>query len=273
MKNYFLLIVAVSMFTVSCHKSSHNYPPPEPPISDARDIQLKVVSIERLPFPYFLFTYNDDRFVTEINFASGFFTWKVQYEKNRVIRMINTFNNDTLAYTYANNKVISIRHTDAQNGKPKWDYIITYDDKGLASSISWWIFLQSGGPAVLNRRVTFAYYDDDNLREYKDYRADANLDVSLENTVTFTNYDDGINVDDFYLLKEFSDDFLFLPQVKWQKNNPRHDTRIGKVNDYTVDYTYQYNTDKLPVVKTYTTTITRGDNSGQQFNGRQEFTY
>lgn len=273
MKNSFLLIVAISMLTLSCHKSSRNYPPVDPPISDARDIQLKVVSIERLPFPYFQFTYNNDRFVTDIDFASGFFTCKVQYEKNRVIRMINQFNNDTLAYTYASDKVISIRHTDAQNGKPKWDHAITYNEKGQVTSIFWWLFLQSGGPAVLNRKVIFTYYDDGNLKEYLDYRADTNFDLSLENTVTFTNYDEGVNVDDFYLLKEFADDFLFLPQVKWQKNNPRHSTRIGTMNDYSTDCTYQYNTDKLPIVENYTTTVTRGANAGQQFTGKAEFIY
>ena len=156
--------------------------------------------------------------------------------------MINTINNDTLLYNYANRQVISIRHTNATTGKPLWTYDFSYDNN-ILKEIRWWNFPAAGVDSMLYRKVTLAYYPDGNLERYDDYNSFNSGAVTLTNSVKFTGYDQGINVDDFYLLKNFFDDLLFLPQVKFQKNNPAHVTMTGINNDYTIDYNYQYNAD------------------------------
>jgi len=271
------LVAAIGVFFVmclSCNKSVSGKN--EPPISDSRTVLLKEVEEERLPSPYFSLAYNDSNFVTHIGFASGLFSWKVEYENNRVIRMINDVlvNHDTLLYTYANGRVVTIRHTNANTGAPRWRYDFSYDGNAVLKEIRWWSFPTPGADSILFRKVILQYYADGNLQQYDDYNTDNNNGpVTLTNTVNFSNYDQGINVDDFYLLKNFWDDLLFLPQVKLQKNNPGHVTMTGATNDYVIDYTYQYNADKLPVQKDLTMTITRGANTGQQYTFTDRFSY
>jgi len=269
-------VAAIGVFFImclACRKSTGN-DDNEPPLSDSKTFVLKEVEVDRLPSPYFRLTYNDSNFVTHIDFADGLLSWKVEYENNRVIRLINnTFvNHDTLLYTYSHNKVVTIRHTNANTGSPLWRYDFLYD-RDVLKEIRWWRF-QSGPDSVLYRKVALQYYADGNLQQYDDYNTDNNNGpVTLTTTVKFSNYDQGVNVDDFYLLKNFFDDVLFLPQVKLQKNNPGHETITGGAEDYVIDYTYQYNTDKLPVQKDYSLAITRGANAGQTYTFTDHFTY
>lgn len=272
---HFFVAAAVVFFIIclSCNKSINGED--DQPVTDSRTVLLKEVNVERLPSPYFHFTYNDSNFVTGIDFASGLFSWKVEYEKNRVIRMINNIlvNHDTLSYKYVNNQVASIRHTNANTGAPRWRYDFTYSGKNMLTEIRWWSF-PTGTDSTLYRKVILQYYADGNLQQYDDYYSDNNGGpVVLTTTVKFTNYDQGNNVDDFYLLKNFFEDLLFLPQVKLQKNNPAHETITGITNDYIIDYSYQYNADKLPVQKNSTLAITKGSNAGQQFTFTDSFSY
>ena len=57
--------------------------------------------------------------------------------------------------------------------------------------------------------------------------------------------------------KEFFDTYLFLPQVKLQKNNPLKQQITGVQNDYEITYTYDFQ-NNLPVKKTGIMTQTRG---------------
>src|SRR5581483_1092608 len=143
----------------------------------------------------------------------------------------------------------------------------------LLQQMRQWAFPQPGADSILNRKVILLYDARGNLQEYEDYNLDNTNTLVLSSTITFTNYDEGINVDDFYLLKNFFDDFLFLPQVKLQKNNPAHETIQTVSTDYAIDYTYQYNSSKLPVEKDYIISITRGTNTGQQYAEKDQFSY
>jgi len=271
MKKHSLVVVICCILAVSCKKQGADT---TPPVSDARTILLKEVIASSVPSPYFHFDYDNAGFVTHIDFASQLFSWQVQYKNNRVIRMINTnLNRDTLEYTYINNRVAFIRHTSAQNGRPLSRYDFTYDNTGLLQQMRQWAFPQPGADSILNRKVILLYDARGNLQEYEDYNLDNTNTLVLSSTITFTNYDEGINVDDFYLLKNFFDDFLFLPQVKLQKNNPAHETIQTVSTDYAIDYTYQYNSSKLPVEKDYIISITRGTNTGQQYAEKDQFSY
>ena len=271
MKKHYLVILACLILAVSCKKHGADS---QPPVTDARSILLKEVTVSSLPSPYFQFAYDNAGFITHIDFASQLFSWQVQYKNNRVIRLINTnFNKDTLEYTYVNNRVAIIRHTSSQNGQLLSQYDFTYDNTGLLQQMRWWAFPQPGSDSVLSRKVNLVYYATGNLQEYDDYNLDTANTLVLTSTSKFTNYDEGVNVDDFYLLKNFFDDFLFLPQVKLQKNNPAHETIQTPNTDYAIDYTYKYNTNKLPFEKDYIISITRGTNTGQQYAEKDQFTY
>jgi len=94
----------------------------------------------------------------------------------------------------------------------------------------------------------------------------------LEKTDQFSNYDQGTNVDDFYLTKDFFDAYLFLPQVKLQRNNPKEHVITGHQNDYEISYTYEYQ-NNLTVTKTGMMRQIRGKGSGQSLQITNRFSY
>ena len=271
MKNSTILIMILFVMITSCHKKYDVPQVPDTP-SDARNILLKNVNIERLPSPYFTFQYDNSGFITDIDFASGFISWKVQYKNNRVIRMIDKFG-DSLNYSYDKNQVSSIHHVKSLNGDTTWNYEFTYFNSELLKEIRWWAFPAGGSDSVLSRKVSFQYNDDNNLVEYDDFGLDNDSNLVVVARVKFTGYDNGKNVDDFYLVKNFLEDFLFLPQVKLQRNNPAILTYEGTNEDYTFEYKYNYNGDNVPIEKNANVSITRGPNSGQKFTSRSQYTY
>jgi hypothetical protein len=272
MKSNLIFTIVLSAFIVSCHKPIDDQKPPQQPVTDKRTVLLKEVLIEHLPSPYFQFTYFDS-FVTNISFASNLLAWDLQYENNRVKRMINTMNQDSLVYFYANERVATIRHIAAADGKPRWRYDFEYNGTGQLEEINWWAFPVPGSDSVLDRKVLLQYQPDGNLSKYDDYRRDLNGDFGLAITVELKDYDNGVNVDDFSLLKDFFDDLLFLPQVKLQKNNPRQLLWHGIDNDYTFTYSYQYGSNRLPLEKDYTILVNKGTNAGDQFTGQEQYLY
>src|SRR5215471_16210120 len=103
MRNNIVLIVSCIGVLSACHKT--NDLQQQPGITDAKNILLKEINIERLPAPYFQFTYDKAGFVSQIGYSAHFNNWKVQYKNNRINRMIDGFN-DTIAYTYSNDRVV-----------------------------------------------------------------------------------------------------------------------------------------------------------------------
>ncbi|PWU00317.1 MAG: hypothetical protein C5B52_09120 [Bacteroidetes bacterium] len=269
MKNNTITVLALFIAISSCHKK---YDTPEPSITDASNVLLKDVNIERLPSPYFTFQYDNSGFVTHVDFASKMIGWRVQYENNRVIRMVDS-NGDSLNYSYDKNQVISIRHTKAASGEKTWHYEFIYYNSELLKEIKYWSFANGSTDSVLSRKVDLQYSPDNNLTEYDDFNVDANGSLSLVARVKFTGYDNGKNVDDFYLLKNFFEDFLYLPQIKLQRNNPALQMYEGAVEDFTFEYKYSYNGDNIPVEKNANVSITRGPNTGQKFTSRSQYTY
>ena len=75
-----------------------------------------------------------------------------------------------------------------------------------------------------------------------------------------------MNVDDYTLIHDgIHDHFLVLPNLNLQKNNPKKEWSTGNViSTYAVDYTYSYNTDNTPSVKTGDFVWTSGNQAGQR---------
>jgi len=272
MKKNLIIILAGLCVVASCNKKNDILQGPQPPVTDAKTILLKEINIERLPSPFFQFVYDNSGFVTQIGFASQLNSWQVQYKNNRVIRMIDG-SHDTLAYTYNNDRVAIVRHTRSSDSAPLWQYDFSYDNTGLLKQIRYWSFHAPGVDSTLYRKVNITYFSDGNLQQYVDSTVDVTNQLALAAMVTFSGYDQNINVDDLGLLKNFFEDFLFLPQVKLQKNNPAHEIYVSVETDYLFDFTYQYNSKKLPLVKGETFLVTRGTDIGFQGTASTQFTY
>lgn len=267
MKNNHIVILFCTCLIASCHKQKDGIPQP-----GDNKILLKEINIERLPAPYFQFNYDNAGLVNQIGFSNNFSNWKVQYQGTKVIRMIDKFN-DTIAYTYSNDKVTYIKHTNATDGRTVFTYIFSYDNTGLLNEVQWWDFVTSNGDSAIFRKVNLSYYPGGNLQEYVDSTGDFLGHLAFAAKSKYTDYDDKVNVDDITILKGFFEDFLFLPQVKLQKNNPAHETYEGVAEDYSFDFTYHYNSKKLPIEMDQSSLVTRGNQAGFHSTSKTIYTY
>ena len=100
-----------------------------------------------------------------------------------------------------------------------------------------------------------------------DQRPATNGSPEHTNTTLFEQYDEKINVADFSIIHDGFHDHLFLLQdFHLQKNNPGKESLFvdGK-GLYTDSYTYLYNPDNTPSVKTGAFVYTSGPDSGKVF--------
>ena len=106
MKKVIILPAILLTVFIGCRKNE-SIPAPQPslPPDDARTVLLKEVVAQSLPSPYFHFMYDDQRYVKQINFASGFAIYNLEYENKRVKKMTNIQNNNSLLYSYSNEQV------------------------------------------------------------------------------------------------------------------------------------------------------------------------
>jgi len=243
-----------------------------PIIDDSRSVLLKDIEAQNLPAPYFHFEYDAFHYVKKISFASQFFIYDVEYQNKRVKKMINEPNQDSLVYKYNNNdQVSSIYEFSGANGKLLFKYQFIYNTTGQLIQSFWYRYSQ-GVEADLIKRADLTYYVDGNLAFLYLYYAATPGTLALTSKEEFLDYDNKMNVDDITLLKDFFDSYLFLPQVRLQKNNPGRVNITSDVNEYQIANSYQYRND-LPLVKFSLVNQTKGGNGQGPIKVETDFTY
>lgn len=269
------LIVSICTLFQACKKDTDQPIPPkhDPPATEyyTRNILLKDVNAQSLPSPYFHFEYDAFGLAKRIGFASGFYNYNLAYDNRKLLKMTNIINNNSLEYTWSNGKVTDIRERRI-TGEMIWHYIFLYNSNDQVKEIRWYQMNNATGDSLLYRKVKLAYRLEGNLARYDDYRSTSGP-LEWSHTEEFSNFDDGENVDDFGILKDFFDHVLFLPNIRLQINNPR-DVRFTSVqNDYDIHYDWTYNNNKLPVLKRTTFTQTRGSDAGRTISASTSYSY
>src|SRR5689334_13397116 len=245
-------------------------PPPPPPVL------LKEVVIDRLPSPYYHFTYDATGRIEDVSYASGMDDFGVTYNGTKIKELTNTGgigNRDRIVYAYDDSgRVAGVRYVD-QNGVTTTINIYTYaGDKLTGVERS----RRVPGGLIIDKIMAFTYYPDGNLETITEHRPAIDILQAPTNNVTrFEEYDSGTNVDGFSLIHDdFFDHLVLLPGVVLQKNNPGRETRTGDGLTYTVSYTYGYDTDgKRPLTKTGDLVITSGSDAGTHVQTSSVFTY
>jgi hypothetical protein len=254
------------LVAISCRKDSIKNPPPpvDEPVSDARTVLLKSIVEPGVPNPYFGFSYDPNGFVTGISFADSIHVYHLSYKNKRIDQVINTSFGQTLQYHYSGKHVSYISHVD-ESGAKAFSYTMVYNGSGLLKTLTWFEFI-SANDSVCTRKVELAYSPDGNLSSCEDYRGNESDHYALKliATHTYSNYDNGINVDDFGMFKDFFGQLLFMPQVKLQKNNPGIEIIQGVNTDLRLEFQYHYQ-NGLPVEKFGTLKVTRGPNTGSVY--------
>jgi hypothetical protein len=266
MKQFFLMAVISLAVAASGKKDDHS----QRPVDDARTVLLKEVISQTLPNPYFHFAYDSLHYVKQINFAAGFSVYNVEYENRRVKKMINTTTGNFLLYSYRNKQVAEINEFSALTGDKIFSYRFAYNNSNQLTQVLWFDF-SNGSAGNLFKKSELTYLPDGNLSIIDHFSISAGQ-VTWVKTIQFSQYDDKTNVDDFYLLGDFFDSFLFLPQVKLQKNNPGKQLITAPEGDCEIVYTYCYE-NNLPVEKTSVLLEREEDGNGVPVKTASLFSY
>ncbi len=269
------MVTTVAVVMVSCKKEykQPSYPTP-PPVEGQKKILLRDITIPRLPSPYYHFEYNADSTISKASFSSDFTRYDVFYDGEKISEMRNNIivNHDTLRYIYDNTgKVGMIIFINDANVIYR-NVIFGYDGQQLKQII--WDHVEGNAGFMVDRTLTFIYFPDGNVKEIKEHRPTIGSQAEVNFSTHFDQYDDKINVDDFSLWHDGIHDHLFLlPGVHIQKNNPRKEMHTGDGDNYTIDYTYTYNNDGTPLLKSGSLLFTTGQLTGQRFQLSTSYSY
>ena len=268
-----IALFSIVLFACKKEKSTINQPQSPPADPPAPAVLLKEIVIPNLPSPYYHFEYDVTGKADFVSFASDFTRYDIVYDDaGKIMELRNDIfvNRDTLRYFYDNTgKVVAINYIDI-NGRIYIKIALTYDGKKLKTLERKRIF---GSDFVVNKTMSFSYYNDGNLKEIVDHRPAVNVQTESTNITRFEDYDNNINVDAFGLLhNDFFDHLVFLPGIRLQINNPRREILTG-FNSYTVDYTYTYDEKHQPISKKGDLIFTAGPSAGQRFQTNSSYTY
>lgn len=274
---YLLLLIATGiLFSCKKDKGTINQPSslPLPPDPRVPTVLLKDIIIPNVPSPYYHFEYNADSTISFASFAADFKRYEVDYVGGRIREMNNNIGGiqEKLQYFYDNaGNVTAVNYFDLI-GTLYIKVALSYDGKKLIKLERRRLL---GNDFVVNKIMTFSYYDDGNLKEIIDQRpAVTGLQDESLTSDQFRQYDNKINVDGFSLIhNDFFDHLVLLPGVQFQKNNPGKEIFTSVANSYEVNYTYTYNDKEQPVTKDGEVIITAGSSTGQRFQTNSAFSY
>jgi hypothetical protein len=261
MKTKHILLVSIVLAALSCRKG--NEPKPIPPPAPGV-IRLKDVNIAHLPNPYYHFVYDNAGLITAASYSDSMAFYDVFYNANKKIsRMQNKSfgNRDVLNYQYDNGDVSVITITNEAGviyAHGFFDYNYTHQ----LINVEWEVKAEGG--FLIERTLDLSYTADGNVKDIVTHIHAMDGQPAVTFTTTYSNYDDKKNVDGFSLLHPDQFHHLYLlPGVKLQLNNHRREVRTGDVSNYTVDYTYTYDSKGRPTIQNGDFQWTSGSDAGK----------
>ena len=263
------VLVTAAALLVACNPDGTPMGPPPPP--PAAPVLLKDIVIPNVPSPYYHFEYDAENRVKTVSFASGLRAYDVIYDGGRIAEMRSTLplNGDRLQYAYdVEGRVASVKYLD-NSGQLKAILFLTYSGAQL-TEIERDRKVSAG--FLAEKIMKFSYDTDGNVLEITETLRTE--DTPATTTVDrYEQYDGKVNVDGFSLVHdEFFDHLVLLPGVQLQKSNPGRVTRTGDGINYILDYTYTYDTENRPLVKSGDLVFTNVE-PGRRFNTRSEYSY
>lgn len=266
-----LVLTATSALVLASCSSERSVTEPPPPPAP---VLLKDVVLDRLPSPYYHFDYDANNRASGVSFASSLNSYALIYSADRLseMRSNNLFNHDRLVYAYdASGRVESVKYTD-ENDIVFTVLFFRYDGQQLTELER---DRRVTGGFIIDKTMSFSYYPDGNLLELTEHRP-AIDGLQPEGTTVdhFEGYDTRINVDAFGLIHDdFFDHLVLLPPVQLQKGNPARVTHTGDGDNFTIDYTYTYDSRNRPLARSGDLAFLTGPDAGQHFHLTDTFSY
>ena len=268
-----LPVLVLALFTASSCSSDVGSAtaPKDPP---APSVLLRDIVVSSLPSPYYHFEYDATGRMTFVSFASELTRYDLSYTAGRLSEMRNNIlvNHDRLVYAYDGaGRVAEVRYVD--------DMGVLFTRVHYAYEGTKLIGVErerkTANGFIVDRTMSLSYGVDGNLVDLTEhYLAIPGVQDDATFTDHYEQYDAGINVDDFSLLHdEFFDHLVLLPQVRLQKGNPGRVTRSGDGLNYRVEYSYTYDDQSRPLIKSGDLTILNGSAAGQRIQTSSVFSY
>jgi hypothetical protein len=263
--------MVMATITIACHKDPINQP--EPPIV-ATGLKVKDITEKNLPSPYYHFEYNDTGNITIAGFQSGLRTYDVEYNGKNIESMENTVdpvNKVRLDYEYRNGDLFVVRVKD-KNGVTLRHCIFSFSPSHQLQQMDWDVAEGSVG-FLLEQTLTFSYYPDGNVMQIVTHNYAVGAQTEATYADKFENYDDHLNPDGFSLLHTSGHELILMPGLKFQINNPGRVVRTGNTVNYEIKYTYTYDANRRPTIKTGDLKFNSGPDIGQHFETQSTFSY
>lgn len=266
--SFVCLLSGLAFLLFSCKKDRDTTDPSPPP---DQKILLKEILVSRLPSPYYHFDYNPAGMITHADFSAGIRSYDLVYDGNRIIEMKNnTVNQDRLQYVYGGTGQLDMIKYIDKDGLVYRTCFLTYQN-GLLQEMEWDRKVVSG--YIVERTVTFVYQADGNLQEFTSHRFPFESQTESIYTEQFEQYDTKVNTDGFSVFHEFNEHLLLFSGIQFQKNNPGKLTHTGNGLNFTINYTYTYNSKNAPLTKTGDLLFTSGADAGKHFQTNSQFSY
>lgn len=267
-----VLFLSLCLFFTSCKKEDSTIKTP-PPGDNAQFI--KSIVYQGLPSPYYYFEYDANHRVSKAAFASGAFTYQLQYQGNQIKEMKSIIASTKInaSYQYDEAGRIGFVKISSEDGSTTYKRgFLTYNVQGRLTELEWELNTNAG--FALQRTLSFLYDNSGNVIELRDKRhfIEGKQQEALY-IDKFEQFDDKVNMDDFTLLHEYSEHLVLFPGVQLQRNNPLKVTRTGDGVNYQITYNYTYNLHKQPVQRAGSMLITSGPESGQTFQLSAAYEY
>ena len=237
-------------------------------------VPLEDIAVSNLPSPYYHFEYDPEGRIGRVSFASGFLSYDLLYQGDRIAELRNNTagNMDRLQYVYdAAGRVQTVNYVDP-TGAIFARVRLSYNGSKL-SQLDRERRLNAG--FTVEKTLSFAYYADGNLQQIVDHRPAISGRQDQSTTVDrFEQYDANVNVEAFSLIhNDFFDHVVLLPDVHLQQGNPAREFLTGGSVDYRFDYTYTYDDHDRPLLKSGTATILTGPDAGRTIPLQTAFSY
>ena len=249
-----LLVLGVLLGLAACKKDPVEDPnvlPPQQQLPNPLSAWALLKKFQLTNTDYQSFTYNPQGQVSKLHaqwqYVEGdpniikAIDYNFQYDsQNRPVQLDLT-GGPTVRYLYRGNLIDKTREL-FPDGSIATEVQYIYANNRVAAEV-WYTYEAPGKPLPLIKYV-FAYDAKGNLNQVETFQQDSSLVYRLTETVSYTDFDDKVNPNSWMLR------YPYLPQMRYQFNNPRKEVRLQVGGQpQTITRTYEYNAQGLPVSK------------------------
>lgn len=254
----FLVMLSALLLLSACEKDpTEEIPgnlPPQQQLPNPLPANALVKQLWQAENDHETFTYNTKGQVSQIRFQYQFvendptqirtLVYDFLYDAADKPIRINTTGGYAATYTYEGNLIKKTQELYPGGAVAK-DVSFVYANGRVIQE--YWGIVDAFEDTVTIYKHDFSYDARGNLNKIETYQQEENLQYKLLETVEYSDFDDNINPTSWTLR------YPYLPQMRYQFNNPRREVRTPSAEAAQITtYAYEYNAAGLPVVKRIT---------------------